>query len=151
MLKRAQDRVLLVWYVEVPSLYDQDDPRYFPGIYSVLFLLCIYVLCSRRRSGYQTHLAFMSTLFVLSSGHLILNVVMGCKGFAPVYLLEDLTFLNPATAPSSSVSWGVLNRLFAEQSSFARAIMSMLFLSKYVSQSRSQSRLSLKESIEPAS
>lgn len=75
----------------------------------------------------------MSTLFALSSGHVALNIAMGCKGFAPLYLVKDRTFLDPSiTPPSAAILGTTFDSLLAKQDPLAHAIMFMLFLSKYV-------------------
>lgn len=75
----------------------------------------------------------MSTLFALSGGHLILNIAMGCKGYAPLYL--DRAFLEPSISPSSAATLGTtFDDLLSKQNPLVHGILLMLFLSKYVPQ-----------------
>lgn len=55
------------------------------GIYCILFILAVYILLTRQRAGYVWHLGSTIILFVLSTIHVVLNIVVGSLGGQPVY------------------------------------------------------------------
>ncbi|KAJ7598688.1 hypothetical protein C8J56DRAFT_1092340 [Mycena floridula] len=63
------------------------------GCYSVLFLLSVHVLCTRKRAKYQLHLGCMISLYTLISVHLLLEyalVIMSDSGALNIYVIFQL-------------------------------------------------------------
>lgn len=51
------------------------DCALIPGVYAVLFSMCTYILCARKKPGRALFLATTIAMFCLATANVILNLV----------------------------------------------------------------------------
>ena len=70
------ERLTLFFMVRVPYPEWLLKQTVLLGLYSVLYLFCVYVLVTRKRSGYKVLLGFMTILFTLTTIRIVLSYVL---------------------------------------------------------------------------